>query len=1247
MADRRQQAMDLLTGYGWSPQAAAGIVGHGIQESGLDPTKVHDNGTGLGMFGWRDPPGTSNGRRTQLRQFAAAQGTSDTDFETQIAFLDHELRTTEKGVGDRLRGAQSATDAATIFMDFERPAGWSKDNPRGGHGWAARVTNAQGVLQGFTQGSLPDEAPASGGASVAVPLTQAEGIDQAVRENRQYEEVAGTPGARWKLLQDAASVGWLTNQLFSERSPERADPDFRMTPELLKDLQERYKLPDTYLGFFDDAHSQAQAEWYARQARERLDKEVRLNQAGFRGVAAQLLAGAADPAGLAVGIATGGLSYGLSQAANLGRVGTTVAVGLTEAAGNAASQGAVNAADPVDNDPASVLFAGGAGLVFGSLFGSLAGATRVKSELDSLAEAGASAQRKALAETSALTPPGSAGAMSNPAVRAPLRDDLGAWENLGGVIAPKTAFSGVRLDRVGALKASDIDMYRALGAVLGEDGAGNLDRSVTTVIGASEVQSRLHGSLTTQNDQVFSSAYREWADRQGLNWFQRKVGMGKFNDEVARFRRDTNPASVYDPAVVRAGAAQDALYDRLYSLAENPGLLDGSVMRPLPGFSGPKMAGRYTPRYFDWHRVNAFLDRFGTNALERLVAKAFTDRLTTAPVKEVVERFARAYVKTLSKREAGLETGLFRSLSGDDADLMEATLRNTFGMDEADAKWIANGFRQSEDSAASPRGKHRALLNDLATEDLVDKTGKLIRGVSFDSLLMSDARQIFHTYSRDMSGRIALGATKISDPDNGGFLLHGITSDAEWAKLLQIGRAAASDVGKSERVAGAEKNLVSLYKAILGQPHESDLTKVGQGIRVLQHFNFLRLMNNMGLNQVVDVANQISSVGVKAFYAGIPEFEALFRDVRTGKLKGKELNRELEAILGAGTDPLKGTFEMNWTAPDEVIGPGASAFLDRAERSLRAAGSSVSMISGMRYVNSWLARTAARAIVHKFGQYAKGATPNWNRLRALGMDEPMLRRVVDQYKAHVTTAKGDLSKIDAINLDKWTDLEARAAFEGTLYRWTRRINMENDAGTLPAFLDHRVMKAIFQFRVFMLGAFSKQTLWNLHMRDPQAIANFAIGLFTGSMTYAGLVYAQSQGMDEESRRKFIEQRLSPKAIALNGFARTGASSILPLLWDSTIGAVGTASGHKDWTVFSYSRASGQTQDLLFGNPNTGLLLNDIPKALGSAVNLIEGDGAAQTDMRNFKALLPWANALPAVGFFNAMIDRLPEEQRSN
>ena len=95
-SDNAAMALSFLQEKGWSQQAAAGMVGNLIQESGknLNTRAVHDGGTGIGIAGFRDPkPG--QGRKTNLMNFARQRNMDPFDLKTQLSFVDHELRTSE------------------------------------------------------------------------------------------------------------------------------------------------------------------------------------------------------------------------------------------------------------------------------------------------------------------------------------------------------------------------------------------------------------------------------------------------------------------------------------------------------------------------------------------------------------------------------------------------------------------------------------------------------------------------------------------------------------------------------------------------------------------------------------------------------------------------------------------------------------------------------------------------------------------------------------------------------------------------------------------------------------------------------------------------------------------------------------------------------------------------------------------------------------------------------------------------
>lgn len=133
------RAYQRLISKGWTPAQAAGVVGNLTAESGgslntqaRNPGDGSDGSDSIGVAQW-------NGARAKaLKAFAAERGTDWHDFDTQIDFVDHELRTSERGAGENLARATNAEEAAAAFTGYERPAGWSAGNAKGSHNWTGR-----------------------------------------------------------------------------------------------------------------------------------------------------------------------------------------------------------------------------------------------------------------------------------------------------------------------------------------------------------------------------------------------------------------------------------------------------------------------------------------------------------------------------------------------------------------------------------------------------------------------------------------------------------------------------------------------------------------------------------------------------------------------------------------------------------------------------------------------------------------------------------------------------------------------------------------------------------------------------------------------------------------------------------------------------------------------------------------------------------------------------------------------------
>ena len=152
--DRPLYAKKVLMELGWKDYQAAAMVGQFMQESYADlRTNVWgDKKTAFGIGQWRDnydrTTGVhSPGRLTDLLQFANDRKRPIDDLDTQIRFADWELRKgSEKGVGKRLAAAKNIDEALEAAIGYERPRGYSLDNPRNGHGWSNREKFAKSLL---------------------------------------------------------------------------------------------------------------------------------------------------------------------------------------------------------------------------------------------------------------------------------------------------------------------------------------------------------------------------------------------------------------------------------------------------------------------------------------------------------------------------------------------------------------------------------------------------------------------------------------------------------------------------------------------------------------------------------------------------------------------------------------------------------------------------------------------------------------------------------------------------------------------------------------------------------------------------------------------------------------------------------------------------------------------------------------------------------------------------------------------
>ncbi len=476
-------------------------------------------------------------------------------------------------------------------------------------------------------------------------------------------------------------------------------------------------------------------------------------------------------------------------------------------------------------------------------------------------------------------------------------------------------------------------------------------------------------------------------------------------------------------------------------------------------------------------------------------------------------------------------------------------------------------------------------------------------------------------------------------------LVSGLSKSADWEKMMQRLAQTWDDAFQSGKVdekgrkAGLEldrQNLDYLRRSVLGLSTEADQTQWGQALRRLRDYNFIRVMGNVGFAQVNEFFHVASSVGLKASLSAMPAFRHMIRDARTGQLSD-EIARDIEYLTNYGTDWVRGSLHSKIEAGGgHIDGKFADTLGDRYDATMSKLKRATSALSLMAPINTGLQRFAARGVYAKFAHMADGDAVNWDRLAAMGIDRDMGNRIFKMIRENRTFIDGDIEgrQLPRMNIEKWPDREAAAAFEMGATRWAEYAVLKNDPGAMSRVMGTWFGKLVFQFRSFVMGAWSRHLLHNIHMRDWETASTFLLTGIGGVLSH--IAYSHYRFATDPQREKKLDQALSWQGLLAGGFQRTSWSSFMPTMVDSALGAAGVE------PVFGY-RMSGQASNFITGNP-TFSLLDDAQKGVGAmAGNLLKEDNQlSQQDVRGLAKAFPWGNWVPFIHLMNTAISDLPE-----
>jgi len=201
MADNRTAAFQWFLSQGYSPAAAAGIVGNLVQESGVNPNvRPGDNGSAFGVAQWRGD------RYAALNNYVAAHG-GNNDLSTQLGFLDYELRNRYGSTFNKLMAARDPREATAAFaLGYERPAGAQTGVAENVDGWGNRLNAANAVYGGQAPTQTAQPSPPQIEGLLSEPRKPIQSQEQNVSQR-----ITGLLGALQNQNTDAPMMDTLAN----------------------------------------------------------------------------------------------------------------------------------------------------------------------------------------------------------------------------------------------------------------------------------------------------------------------------------------------------------------------------------------------------------------------------------------------------------------------------------------------------------------------------------------------------------------------------------------------------------------------------------------------------------------------------------------------------------------------------------------------------------------------------------------------------------------------------------------------------------------------------------------------------------------------------------------------------------------------------------------------------------------------------------------------------------------------------
>jgi len=1218
----------------------------GLREPSYGPFQMLVGGEGTGF-----PAGLGN-------QFMEETGLDPRDPKNVLKTIDYALDTVAK---DGWRQWYGARDNGI--------GRWDGINNAQAQGITAERLEGAGEFIPTTSDE-PTQAPP--GPSQGQPFSEAPAtqIPWQTQENWTNESEEARPSFR-EMFSASTSIDTIIGQILLDNDhPNIVDPDFtfeeskRLVDKMIEERRNDLPMEPTeqHRRFLLQSGSKKDMIHNFNRLAAEMEAEQQLSSAGVGGFATRLLATALDPVALAGGLAFGRVLQGIEPVRRLHqgtRTQRAAAFGAEAAAANVAIDAFIADRSAVFG-PESVLYSGVGGFLLGGSLGAVTARSSTGREMAARMSRAAQSLKDDMERS--IAPLEGAGAAQSPLqpqkeavsiFAEDFRDALFRAEFQEYNVVDTWMHSALPRFDAARQRQSANPLEAAFTSRALADAVGPKDTSAVANVTLDSQTMRVQRHYDTRIARTFDDNYWDYVQRHSdeIGWAEARgpAARTRFNEEVFDAVVDSGSRE-FDPAVARVAQELRQIMSEFHRMGQGDHReMFGDIRRPLPGWENVPENPRYMPHFYNMKGYDEWRNRIGDDNMRRFWTEAF--RRSMDLDQQTAFRLAGSFHSRIGSIAEGTEINFDRAFSGHDRGALARYLRED-GFTEEEISDIISRMtqRKSDTEGAARHAKHRMNYDEnFHMEFNVGGERVTLRA---KDLLIRDASQLASGYVRKMAGQVAMSRLRINNPNHGKvegadpYIVDGIYTENDWSRFMQKVREVGAAVGQTkEEIDASVERMQWAYDMIMGRPDKftRQNPKLAQAMRMFRDFTFVRIANQLGFAQVAEMGMITSEFGFRTAVDAMPTARQLFRDSQTGKWD--PVMEDIVWMTSAGTDDLR---QLGYFRHGDFGGDGGGltyqTSTDKAEYWIKRMARVTSQISGMNAVNTYTQRLAAKAALHKLIQASRDGQHvlNQRRMRTLGLSEEDINQISRELRPKSQGGKAsyvldDMSgrQLETLNLQDW-DPAVRAKLADALFNWTRKVIQENDLGQLNSFLGNVVGSMFFQFRMFMIGSWTKNTLHNINMNrgqfDPTTVHMIMATSFWGGMAYMAQTSLQTVGMTESERAEFLKDRWGEnnENLYAAAFQRASYASMFPMLIDN---ALMYPLGMDP--VFDH-RVTGTPSQGLTSFPALSMYDNLMRGVRGTSQAALHGDDFDESTTRALVSTMAFQNFLPVQMGINAL-----------